>query len=89
MRPGRPEVSKKADAFLRMCKWLEDTEDSLYTLGELQQYLKVIFKIEDNSYCTRWLKAKLIDKYSKDHVIITEIVDEEMMFTFVKWITAS
>ena len=53
----RPE-DPKANAYLRMYEWLEDSEDGIYTLGELQQYLKEISEGEDNPYWTRWIKSK-------------------------------
>ena len=42
-----------------MCEWFEDSEDGLYTLGELQQYLKDISEMEDNMNRTRWINPKL------------------------------
>ena len=49
LEPGHSEHVKKADAFLRMCEFFEDTEDGLYTLGELQQYLKDVSKVEEST----------------------------------------
>ena len=58
-----------------MCEWSEDSEDGLYTLGEMQQYLKDISEVEDNMNRTRWIKSKIIERYGKEHVIFTEICE--------------
>ena len=70
--------------FLRTCEWFEDSEDGLYTLGELQQYLKDISEVEDNMYRTRWIKSKIIERYGKEHVIFTEICGWRDVVCFCK-----
>ena len=67
------KTSEEGWCFLRMCEWFEDSEDGLYTPGELQQYLKDISEVEDNMYHTRWIKFKIKERYGKEHVIFTEI----------------
>ena len=84
-------TSEEGWCFLRMCEWFED---GIYTLGELQQYLKDISEVEDNTYHTRWIKSKIIERYGKEHVIVTEICGRRDVVCFckmasVKWLTTS
>ena len=67
-----------------MCEWFED---GVYTLGELQQYLKDISKADDNTYHTRFIKTKIIERYGEEHVSLLKFVDEVMLFASVKWLT--
>ena len=67
-----------------MCEKCEDSEDGLYTLGELQQYIKDISEVEDNMYHTRWKKSKIIQGCGKEHVIFTKICGRRDVACFLK-----
>ena len=77
-------TSEECWCFLRKCGCFEDSEDSLYTLGELQQYLKYIFEVEHHMYSTRWIKSKIIERYGKEHVIFIKICERRNVVCFRK-----
>ena len=59
-----------------MCDWFED---GVYTLGELQQYLKDISEADDNTYHRRLIKTKINERYGKEHVSLLKFVNEVML----------
>ena len=75
---GRPEDAVNADAFNKLCKWLESScEDRLYTLEDLQQHMLNYVEatsdtLTENVYTTKYLKKKLQAQYG-DNVYFTEV----------------
>ena len=82
-------TSEEGWCFLRMFEWFEDWEDGLYTLGELQIYVKDISEVEDRTtlstlYRRLWIKSKIIERYGKEHVNFTKICGRRDVVCFCK-----
>ena len=61
-----------------MYEWFEDSEEGLYTLDKLQQYLKDISEMEDNMYRTRWIISQITERYGKEHLYIFKKIFTEI-----------
>ena len=67
---GRPQENEKSIYFEQLCEWIEQ-EAECYTITELHQKM-IEMATSTTVYTTKWLKAKLIEKY-KQHIFFAEI----------------
>lgn len=68
--PGRPQEYEKLDHFEQLCEWIEQ-EAECYTIDELHKKM-IEMAQSSNVYTTKWLKAKLSEKY-KEHIFLAEM----------------
>ena len=70
-KDGRPECQIKCKAFEQVVNYLENNDESQYSLSEIQDLFCSYLPNNENSYTDQWLKKKLKDYFGND-VIITE-----------------
>jgi len=72
---GRPIDPSRAEAFMKVCEYMEDSDDCQFSLHELEELMKSFLpfdKSQDDVYTTKRLRQKLRDHFG-DKVIFTEL----------------
>jgi len=79
-KPGRRPDEERLHSFISLCDWLETSENSLFTLDELQEKMS---SCSDSGvvYSSKHLKNKLIEHYGS-HITFAEISGRKNVLCF-------
>ena len=69
---GRTEHGEKTNHFLKLCDWLESSDDELCSLEDLLKRMQDLAGVGSEIYSLKQLKRKLINKYG-EHIVFTDI----------------
>ena len=69
---GRPVDSVKAETFEKLCEWMEVSDFEFLTLQDVVNKARALVPGNDDVYCDKWIKQKLIQRYG-DHIQFCEV----------------